>query len=494
MKLQKRLSVVIASVLAVGSIYSPIFANDNNVNAEVNNVQAVTVTNSEVTTSASLCPTKNIFPNTKLLEGKKLVVKATGATLVDYSGNIYNAQGRLIAKSDGSFVAKSGEALIDGQGNILDEEGNIAIYANGQVNKEVAGIQFHTDDQFKDICEWEVYTKGIDGRMQKNIKNRNVWTIKDKENNRYSIEEYTDDYGVLTYNVWIDDDTVMAIRPSENSSNIIFKSVGDKGFYTKGNNVWYDEATMKTIEQSISSSGSTSGSSSSSSSSNSSSSNSSSSNSSSSSSSSSNNSSSNSSSSSSSSTSSNSTKDTSKEKVADKKNEAEQQKETQKEPQEETVKSEPQKEASNEVSKETNETTKKVIKDTNSRVLKNSAKKVDFKVIINGNPTDLKDDILEENGRTMLPLRSIANALNVQIEYNAEDKVAIIEKDGLRIEFPLGYNVAIVNGKEIQIDSSDKEVRSIVSNGRTYLPVRFIAEQLGLEIGFNDGTISINNK
>ena len=493
MKLQKRLSVVIASVLAVGSIYSPIFANDNNVNAEVNNVQAVTVTNSEVTTSASLCPTKNIFPNTKLLEGKKLVVKATGATLVDYSGNIYNAQGRLIAKSDGSFVAETGEVLIDGQGNILDENGKVAIYANGEVNKETACIRYYTDD---DTCKWEVDTKGgVYGRVQLRYwNNENVWRIRDKAEKFYEIQEYYDDYGVLTYNVWIDDDTVMAVRPSENSSNIIFKSVGDKGFYTKGNNVWYDEATMKNIEQSSSSSGSTSGSSSSSSSSNSSSSNSSSSNSSSSSSNSSSSSSSNSSSSSSSSTSSNSTKDTSKEKVADKKNEAEQQKETQKEPQEETVKSEPQKEASNEISKETNETTKKVIKDTNSRVLKNSAKKVDFKVIINGNPTDLKDDILEENGRTMLPLRSIANALNVQIEYNAEDKVAIIEKDGLRIEFPLGYNVAIVNGKEIQIDSSDKEVRSIVSNGRTYLPVRFIAEQLGLEIGFNDGTISINNK
>lgn len=61
----------------------------------------------------------------------------------------------------------------------------------------------------------------------------------------------------------------------------------------------------------------------------------------------------------------------------------------------------------------------------------------------------IKEDILEQEGRTMLPLRNIAEALDVKVQFKAENKVAIIEKDDLKIEFPLGYNVAIANGESL---------------------------------------------
>lgn len=455
MKLRKRLSVAMVSALIVSSIYSPVFANDNNVKVEVNN-EAVVLTTSQITTasSVSLCPTKNCFPNTKLLKGSKLVAKATGKTLVDYNGNIYNTAGTLIAKSDGSFVAKTGEILIDAAGNILDEEGKIAIYANGEVNKEVATVRLHTNDQYKDICEWEMFTKGIHGRMQKLIKGGNQWIIRDKANNQYRIDESKDNYGVLMYRIWLDEDTVIAIRPSEHSSNILFKSVGNSGFCTQGDRVFYDENTMSIIKPSSHDSSDDSSSDDDSSDDN--------------------------------TSTDEKINDTSKENIPDKKDEVVEQTKLQ----EETTQAEKVKEPS----KEINKVTKEVIKNSRDRVLTNTVKKVKFKIGINGSSVGIQEDILEQEGRTMLQLRNIAEALDFKVQFNIADKVAIIEKNDLRIEFPLGCNVAIVNGKVVPIDTNNDKVRSIVVNGRTYLPVRFIAESLGLKVDFNQGTISINNK
>lgn len=47
------------------------------------------------------------------------------------------------------------------------------------------------------------------------------------------------------------------------------------------------------------------------------------------------------------------------------------------------------------------------------------------------------------------------------------------------------YNVAIINGEMIPIDTNDSAIMSILQDGRTYLPLRFIAEQLNLNIHFD---------
>ncbi len=117
---------------------------------------------------------------------------------------------------------------------------------------------------------------------------------------------------------------------------------------------------------------------------------------------------------------------------------------------------------------------------------------VKFGLTINNQKVELENTLLVSNGRTLAPLRTITEALNIPIQYDATSKTVIIKTEDKLIEFPLGYNVAIINGEVIQIDTNDSSVMSTIQNGRAYLPLRFIAKQLNLNIHFDGEQIHMN--
>lgn len=93
-----------------------------------------------------------------------------------------------------------------------------------------------------------------------------------------------------------------------------------------------------------------------------------------------------------------------------------------------------------------------------------------------------------KNDRTMLPIRVIAEALGAKVTWNeAEQKVTIAEDD-LTIEIFIGQPFATVNGKPVQLDAP-----AYIANGRTYLPLRFVAENLGATVEWNavDSSVTI---
>ncbi len=90
--------------------------------------------------------------------------------------------------------------------------------------------------------------------------------------------------------------------------------------------------------------------------------------------------------------------------------------------------------------------------------------------------------IIYEN-RTLLPIRYVAEALGAEVKWEqAEQKVTIIFKD-ITIELWIGKNNARVNGTYKFIDPENPEVKPIViPPGRTMLPIRFIAENMGCKV------------
>jgi hypothetical protein len=127
------------------------------------------------------------------------------------------------------------------------------------------------------------------------------------------------------------------------------------------------------------------------------------------------------------------------------------------------------------------------------RNLTTRAKEVQYGLTINNQNVKLENKLLASNGKTLAPLRTITEALNIPIHYHAESKTAIIKIGEQLIEFPLGYNVAVINGEIVQIDADDPTVMSTIQNGRTYLPLKFIAEQLNLNIHFDGTQVYINS-
>jgi hypothetical protein len=96
---------------------------------------------------------------------------------------------------------------------------------------------------------------------------------------------------------------------------------------------------------------------------------------------------------------------------------------------------------------------------------------------------DVAPMILE--GRTLLPIRYVAEALGANVGWDGtEKKVTITFKDKF-IELWIGNNTARVNGEYKYIDPSDLNVKPIIISGRTMLPIRFIAENLGCKVDWD---------
>ena len=94
--------------------------------------------------------------------------------------------------------------------------------------------------------------------------------------------------------------------------------------------------------------------------------------------------------------------------------------------------------------------------------------------------------IIREN-RTLLPIRAIIEALGGTIDWDAKEQKVTINFKGTTIELWIGKNTARVNGEYKLIDTTNPKVTPvIIPPGRTMLPIRFIAENLGCLVGWDD--------
>ncbi len=96
-----------------------------------------------------------------------------------------------------------------------------------------------------------------------------------------------------------------------------------------------------------------------------------------------------------------------------------------------------------------------------------------------------------KNNRTLLPVRSLIEALGGTVEWNAKTRQVTISLDGNTIVLTIGKNTALVNGIETPIDPNNPNVVPIIINGRTYLPLRFIAEHLNCTVEWSPSTKTI---
>ena len=83
-----------------------------------------------------------------------------------------------------------------------------------------------------------------------------------------------------------------------------------------------------------------------------------------------------------------------------------------------------------------------------------------------------------KGGRTMLPLRYVAEALGYRIAWLSETRTAVIMDIGLRVEIPVDSNFIIVNGIKYTSD-----VKPEMRKNRIMLPIANIVRALGLKDG-----------
>lgn len=82
-----------------------------------------------------------------------------------------------------------------------------------------------------------------------------------------------------------------------------------------------------------------------------------------------------------------------------------------------------------------------------------------------------------QHGRTLVPLRSIFEALGATIEWDPQTQTVLGKKDGKTICIQINHPIAKVNGKSTTLD-----VPTTIIGNRTMVPVRFIAESMGAKV------------
>lgn len=89
-----------------------------------------------------------------------------------------------------------------------------------------------------------------------------------------------------------------------------------------------------------------------------------------------------------------------------------------------------------------------------------------------------------ENGRTMLPVRFVADSLGAKVEWFGEASyIKLTGEDGRVIDMRVGEKGTLANG-----GYNELEVAPFIRDGRTYTPVRFVAEALGAKVIWNAKT------
>jgi len=90
-----------------------------------------------------------------------------------------------------------------------------------------------------------------------------------------------------------------------------------------------------------------------------------------------------------------------------------------------------------------------------------------------------------ENGRTLVPLRTIFEALGAEVNWDDTTQTVTAKKDHTELKLVIGGQ-AFKNGAPVHLD-----VPAQVIDGRTMIPARFVAEALGANVGWDEAANSV---
>lgn len=105
------------------------------------------------------------------------------------------------------------------------------------------------------------------------------------------------------------------------------------------------------------------------------------------------------------------------------------------------------------------------------------AAKARASVTLDGNRIDTENLAKVVNGRTMIPVRCLAEQMGAEVSYDSTLKAARIVRAGVEIIMPIGSKTCTVNGKPFQMDAAP-----YIENGRTMIPARYVSELFGQSI------------
>ncbi|HAU32052.1 MAG: N-acetylmuramoyl-L-alanine amidase [Desulfotomaculum sp. 46_296] len=113
-----------------------------------------------------------------------------------------------------------------------------------------------------------------------------------------------------------------------------------------------------------------------------------------------------------------------------------------------------------------------------------------IKVLINTKPVSFETSPVIENGRTLVPLRAISEALGALVKWDSKSKTITLTLNSDVIKLTIGKDQALKNAQALALDSPARIIA-----GNTMVPLRFIGEAFGAYVQWNPGsrTVAVNS-
>jgi hypothetical protein len=110
----------------------------------------------------------------------------------------------------------------------------------------------------------------------------------------------------------------------------------------------------------------------------------------------------------------------------------------------------------------------------------------DLTVKVNGQVVTQGVATVVYNGRMLIPLQGILDGLGAKVDWLPDSQEAIISGDSHTITLKVGASTAVVDGKEIVMDTPAR-----IIGGRILVPLRFLSENMGAKVIWVDSTNTV---
>ena len=124
-----------------------------------------------------------------------------------------------------------------------------------------------------------------------------------------------------------------------------------------------------------------------------------------------------------------------------------------------------------------NKTSTIALYDESTRLIKMKINDVNYSINCESKKMDAKPFI--KNNRTLVPLRFVVEALGGEVNWDGENRLVRVNSNGKNIELKIDSPIIKIDGKDVKIDQA-----AIIKGDRTYVPIRFIAENLDMVVNY----------
>ncbi len=111
-------------------------------------------------------------------------------------------------------------------------------------------------------------------------------------------------------------------------------------------------------------------------------------------------------------------------------------------------------------------------------------------VVINGTELESDQPAVIIDGRTMIPMRAVGEALDVSVDWEGETKTVVFAKDGITATLKVGETVLNITDGGVTVPV-EIDTPAVIVNGRTLVPVRFVSENFNAQVDWDDATKTV---